>query len=175
MIGRVIPEDEWERTPLYEAVRTSHMLEWHDDMGTGHKAPTGYTLVTQNVSFSKEFYLAVGGFDPKLRLGEDSELGLRFEFAGGTFRVRIEGVGDPSLAGRVLRRVAAPLLRVRTHGRLHPQETWWRPPRASAEESREWQPHERGGGARALLVRSVGAWPASPRCTRRATCCSVSV
>jgi glycosyltransferase involved in cell wall biosynthesis len=85
VIGRVIPEDDWEQTPLYEAIRTSHMLEWHDDMGKGEKAPTGYTLVTQNVSFSKEFYLAVGGFDPKLRLGEDSELGLRFEFAGGTF------------------------------------------------------------------------------------------
>jgi glycosyltransferase involved in cell wall biosynthesis len=85
VIGRVIPEDDWERSPLYEAVRTSHMLEWHEDMAKGHKAPTGYTLVTQNVSFSKAFYLAVGGFDPKLRLGEDSELGLRFEFAGGTF------------------------------------------------------------------------------------------
>ena len=27
----------------------------------------------------------MGGFDEKLRLGEDSELGLRFEFAGGRF------------------------------------------------------------------------------------------
>jgi glycosyltransferase involved in cell wall biosynthesis len=85
VIGRVIPEDDWEHSPLYEAVRTSHMLEWHEAMSTGGKAPTGYTLVTQNVSFGREFYLAVGGFDPKLRLGEDSELGLRFEFAGGTF------------------------------------------------------------------------------------------
>jgi glycosyltransferase involved in cell wall biosynthesis len=85
VIGRVIPEDDWERSPLYEAVRTSHMLEWHESMGTGAKQPTGYTLVTQNVSFGRAFYLEVGGFDPKLRLGEDSELGLRFEFAGGRF------------------------------------------------------------------------------------------
>jgi GT2 family glycosyltransferase len=85
VIGRVIPEDGWERTPLYEAVRTKHMLEWHDDLGRGDKTPSGYTLVTQNVSFSREFYLEVGGFDPRLRLGEDSELGLRFEFAGGRF------------------------------------------------------------------------------------------
>jgi glycosyltransferase involved in cell wall biosynthesis len=85
VIGRVIPEDGWEQAPLYEAVRTRHMLEWHDAMDHGGKAPSGYTLVTQNVAFGRDFYLSVGGFDPKLRLGEDSELGLRFEFAGGRF------------------------------------------------------------------------------------------
>lgn len=84
VIGRVIPEEGWESQPLYEAVRTSHMLEWHESMGRGAQ-PSGYTLVTQNVSFGRDFYVEVGGFDPKLRLGEDSELGLRFEFAGGRF------------------------------------------------------------------------------------------
>ena len=84
VIGRVIPEDHWQSAPLYEAVRTSHMLEWHETLGRGGQ-PSGFTLVTQNVSFGRDFYLQVGGFDPKLRLGEDSELGLRFEFAGGRF------------------------------------------------------------------------------------------
>ena len=85
VIGRVIPEEGWQAAPLYEAIRTSHMLEWHEVLGSGLKQPTGYTLVTQNVAFGREFYLAVGGFDERLRLGEDSELGLRFEFAGGRF------------------------------------------------------------------------------------------
>jgi GT2 family glycosyltransferase len=85
VLGRVIPEDGWTRTPLYEAVRTSHMLESHDGMARGLRQPGGWALVTQNVSFAREFYLSVGGFDEKLRLGEDSELGLRFEFAGGRF------------------------------------------------------------------------------------------
>jgi glycosyltransferase involved in cell wall biosynthesis len=85
VIGRVMPEEGWDRQPLYEAVRTSHMLEWHDLLARRLKEPWGQTLVTQNVSFSREFYLAVGGFDERLRLGEDSELGLRFEFAGGRF------------------------------------------------------------------------------------------
>jgi glycosyltransferase involved in cell wall biosynthesis len=85
VIGRVVPEEGWDRQPLYEAVRTKHMQEWHDVLGQGLKAPWGHTLVTQNVSFSRQFYLDVGGFDEKLRLGEDSELGLRFEFAGGRF------------------------------------------------------------------------------------------
>jgi GT2 family glycosyltransferase len=84
VIGRVIPEPGWEQAPLYEAIRTSHMLEWHDALGRGRQ-PGGYTFVTQNVAFGREFYLEVGGFDPRLRLAEDSELGLRFEFAGGRF------------------------------------------------------------------------------------------
>ena len=90
VIGRVIPEEGWESAPLYEAVRTSHMLEWHEMLGRGAQ-PSGYTLVTQNVSFGRDFYLAVGGFDPQLRLGEDSELGLRFEFAGGRFVFSSDG------------------------------------------------------------------------------------
>jgi glycosyltransferase involved in cell wall biosynthesis len=85
VIGRVIPEEGWESAPLYEAVRTRHMLEWHEHLASGQKEPSGYTLVTQNVSFGRAFYLEVGGFDPRLRLGEDSELGLRLEFAGGRF------------------------------------------------------------------------------------------
>jgi hypothetical protein len=85
VIGRVIPEEGWEKAPLYEAVRTSHMLDWHELLAGGSREPWGHTLVTQNVSFAREFYLEVGGFDEKLRLGEDSELGLRFEFAGARF------------------------------------------------------------------------------------------
>ncbi len=85
VFGRVIPEEGWQQAPLYEEVRTSHMLEWHDAFERKVKEPSGHTLVTQNVSFSRAFYLAVGGFDPRLRLAEDSELGLRFEFAGGNF------------------------------------------------------------------------------------------
>jgi glycosyltransferase involved in cell wall biosynthesis len=85
VIGRVIPEEGWKSAPLYEAVRTSHMLDMHEFLARGSRPPRGYALVTQNVSFGREFYLAVGGFDEKLRLGEDSELGLRFEFAGAGF------------------------------------------------------------------------------------------
>jgi GT2 family glycosyltransferase len=85
VIGRVIPEDGWQSSPLYESVRTKAMLESHEALAEGARAPNGFTLVTQNVSFSKSFYLEVGGFDPNLRLGEDSELGLRFEFSGGQF------------------------------------------------------------------------------------------
>ena len=35
VIGRVIPEEGWQQAPLYEAIRTSHMLEWHEALGSG--------------------------------------------------------------------------------------------------------------------------------------------
>jgi glycosyltransferase involved in cell wall biosynthesis len=82
VFGRVIPEDDWESAPLYEAVRTRHMLEWHAALDRGDFRSWGIALVTQNVAFGRRLYLAVGGFDENLRLGEDTELGLQFEFAG---------------------------------------------------------------------------------------------
>jgi GT2 family glycosyltransferase len=85
VVGRVIPEDGWEKAPLYEAVRTNHMLEWHALLCRTRRQPWGHTFVTQNVAFGRDFYLEVGGFDERLRLGEDSELGLRFELAGAQF------------------------------------------------------------------------------------------
>jgi len=45
-----------------------HLLEWHEAMARGWREPRGHTLVTQNVSFAREFYQVVGGFDEKLRL-----------------------------------------------------------------------------------------------------------
>jgi glycosyltransferase involved in cell wall biosynthesis len=83
VIGRVIPEAGWESSPLYEAVRTKHVLEWHEALSRGDVDSWGIGLITQNVSFARDFYLSIGGFDPQLRLAEDSELGLRFEFADG--------------------------------------------------------------------------------------------
>jgi GT2 family glycosyltransferase len=83
VLGKVIPEEGWRRAPLYEGVRTKAMLELHEAMASGERRPTGHALVTQNVAFAREFYLSVGGFDERLRLGEDTDLGLRFELAGG--------------------------------------------------------------------------------------------
>jgi GT2 family glycosyltransferase len=85
VIGNVIPEEGWEGSPLYESVRTRHMLEAHQEMARGERVPRGFAFVTQNVAFGRAFYEEVGGFDEQLRLGEDIELGLRFEFAGGHF------------------------------------------------------------------------------------------
>jgi GT2 family glycosyltransferase len=89
-VGRVVPEEGWERQPLYEAVRTRAMLELHQGLARGTRRAQASAFVTQNVSLERARYLAVGGFDARLRLGEDTELGLRLVRAGGRF-VFVEG------------------------------------------------------------------------------------
>jgi GT2 family glycosyltransferase len=84
-IGRVLPETGWKKAPAYEALRIKAMLELHEDLAQGSETHGGHAFVTQNVAFSKAIYVEVGGFDRRLRLAEDTELGLRLEFAGAHF------------------------------------------------------------------------------------------
>jgi GT2 family glycosyltransferase len=90
VIGRVVPEDGWEQQPLYEAVRTQAMLELHQGLARGTLRAQPSAFVTQNVSLSRAAYLEGGGFDEKLRLGEDLEMGVRLLQAGAHF-VFVEG------------------------------------------------------------------------------------
>lgn len=85
VIGRVVPEEGWERQPLYEAMRTKGMLKMHDELATGQRSPEPASFVTQNVSLSRQMYHDVGMLDERLRLGEDTELGFRLQFAGARF------------------------------------------------------------------------------------------
>jgi GT2 family glycosyltransferase len=84
-IGCVIPEDGWERQPLYEAVRTKAMLELHAAMARAGGAARAAAFVTQNVALPRRAFDAAGGFDETLKLGEDTAMGLRLEFAGARF------------------------------------------------------------------------------------------
>jgi GT2 family glycosyltransferase len=85
VIGSVVPEDGWKRQPLYEAVRTRSMLELHEGLRTGARRADGAVLVTQNVALARTAYQRVGGFDPNLRLAEDTEFGWRLEREGARF------------------------------------------------------------------------------------------
>ena len=85
VIGNVVPEEGWQRQPLYEAVRTHAMLVLHKGLREGTRRAQGAVLVTQNISFWRSNYQQVGGFDLSLRLGEDTELGWRLERDGARF------------------------------------------------------------------------------------------
>ncbi len=85
VIGRVVPEVGWEQQPLYEALRTKAMLRMHDELEAGQRSPEPADFVTQNVSLSRHLYREVGMLDERLRLGEDTELGFRLQFAGARF------------------------------------------------------------------------------------------
>jgi len=85
VIGKVVPEEAWERQPLYEAMRTKGMLRMHEQIESGARQAEPAAFVTQNVSLSRKKYLEVGGLDAELRLGEDTELGFRLKAAGANF------------------------------------------------------------------------------------------
>jgi glycosyltransferase involved in cell wall biosynthesis len=85
IIGKVFSEEEFMKKPLFTAVGEHHLLLMHRRLELGLQVPTATAFVTQNVSFPRDLYLSVGGFDPSLRLDEDRELGMRMERGGGTF------------------------------------------------------------------------------------------
>jgi len=70
--------------PLFERQHARALECLADDVMAGRWTLEGSNLYTGNVSFRREDYLAVGGFDPSLGLSEDAELGVRLEKAGVT-------------------------------------------------------------------------------------------
>jgi glycosyltransferase involved in cell wall biosynthesis len=85
VIGKVVPEPQFMKKPLYAAVGEYHLQSLHKRIERGEQEVTATAFVTQNVSFPRALYLEVGGFDASLRLDEDRELGIRLERAGATF------------------------------------------------------------------------------------------
>jgi GT2 family glycosyltransferase len=84
VLGRIC-SPPGRRPPLFERWRLHQMQKLSEDVRAGRATVRGYHLYTGNVSFRVDDYLAVGGFDPALRLSEDAELGIRLERAGAEF------------------------------------------------------------------------------------------
>jgi glycosyltransferase involved in cell wall biosynthesis len=84
VLGKSEPPKTWKSGPLFEAVRDHQMLLQLKEMERGW-VPSAFAFTTANVSFSRELYLRIGGFDFGLRLHEDCELGMRLERAGAKF------------------------------------------------------------------------------------------
>lgn len=85
VIGKVVPAANWEKRPLYELILERKNKEIHDSFEKGIIKPGAKDFITQNVSFHKGLYFAAGGFNAKLRRGQDTFLGVQFEKAGARF------------------------------------------------------------------------------------------
>ncbi len=70
--------------PLFTRFHDQHIDRWLEDCRNG-ATPRGDRLCTGNVSFRREAYEAIGGFDLSLTRLEDRDLGIRFEMAGYRF------------------------------------------------------------------------------------------
>jgi GT2 family glycosyltransferase len=84
VLGRIRPDPDLPM-PLFERYHAAMLDHMASGMSTGRMAPRGNHLFTGNVSFRRDDYVAVGGFDPTFPHSEDAELGLRLEKAGAKF------------------------------------------------------------------------------------------
>ena len=81
VLGRIERDRRLGRGPLFERYRHHIMDTWYARAANGTRL-RGTNICTGNLSMRRTDYLAVGGFDPELRVSEDAELGLRLEAAG---------------------------------------------------------------------------------------------
>jgi GT2 family glycosyltransferase len=70
------------RRPLFDRMHASLLRARWEAYRTGRERARGVDVCTGNVSFRRDAYLAVGGFDRDLLRSEDRELGVRLEKAG---------------------------------------------------------------------------------------------
>ncbi len=80
VLGRIDPDPAISDMPLFE--RWYAYLHERLARRLHEQGAHGWNLYTGNVSFRREDYVAVGGFDPSLKQSEDIELGIRLEKAG---------------------------------------------------------------------------------------------
>ncbi|MBS2031478.1 MAG: glycosyltransferase [Deltaproteobacteria bacterium] len=92
VLGRIAADPALREMPLFERYNAWRLERWERAQRAGAFALHGNNLCTGNVSFRREDYEAVGGFDLSLRRSEDAELGLRLEAHGVFFTFRESAV-----------------------------------------------------------------------------------
>lgn len=81
VLGHIMDEPGLEKRPLFERFHALHLSRLIAKMEAGAPARGAY-LCTGNVSFRRNAFLEIGGFNHKMSRSEDRDLGLRFELAG---------------------------------------------------------------------------------------------
>lgn len=81
VMGLIVPPPGAE-LPLFERFHADQLLRFAEGAKNGERPVRGVNLATGNVSFKRQDYIEVGGFDRDLKRSEDRELGIRFEKKG---------------------------------------------------------------------------------------------
>lgn len=84
VLGHIRPSQELASMPLFERFHARQLDLFVAGARAGKRIP-GTALCTGNVSFRRERYMAIGGFDLSLQRSEDREIGIRLEKAGARF------------------------------------------------------------------------------------------
>jgi glycosyltransferase involved in cell wall biosynthesis len=84
VLGRMKPDPDVDM-PLYERYHADVLARFVEGARSGQIRLRGTHLCTGNVSFRRDDYVAVGGFDATFGQSEDAEFGVRLEKAGCEF------------------------------------------------------------------------------------------
>ena len=82
VLGRLAPDSHISEMPYFEKWYAAGHQRTAERAREGALKLDGYSFYTGNVSLLRADYLGVGGFDFTLRIGEDTDLGLRLEKSG---------------------------------------------------------------------------------------------
>lgn len=82
VIGRIVAPDRQDSLSLFERFHLYQFQRWCEAFKNGKKVIRGVHLSSGNVSFKKDCFMSVGGFDIHLEQSEDRDLGIRFDLAG---------------------------------------------------------------------------------------------
>ncbi len=91
-LGRLEADSHIDEMPYFERWYAAGHKRTAERARAGTLRLDGYSFYTGNVSLLRQDYLDVGGFDFSLRLGEDTELGLRLEVAGVELTYSVDAV-----------------------------------------------------------------------------------
>jgi GT2 family glycosyltransferase len=84
VLGRIASAHNINHLPLFERFHAEQLDNFAARFKAGAK-PRGVHLCTGNVSFRREDYMKIGGFDRNLKRSEDRDLGIRLELDGAPF------------------------------------------------------------------------------------------
>jgi glycosyltransferase involved in cell wall biosynthesis len=82
VLGHIDHEENIDRKPLFERFHAQQLERFVAKYSKDPTAVRGVMVCTGNVSFRRDEYLRVGGFDRSLDRSEDRELGVRLQKAG---------------------------------------------------------------------------------------------
>jgi GT2 family glycosyltransferase len=82
VLGHIASSDNLDKMPVFERFHAAQLERFVRGVRTGRVSVHGVHVCTGNLSFRREDYLTLGGFDAKLKRSEDRELGVRLEKHG---------------------------------------------------------------------------------------------
>jgi serine acetyltransferase/GT2 family glycosyltransferase len=132
VLGAIRRPPDFEEMPLFERWHQKLLEGFAERAAGGEARLRGNELYTANLSFRREDYLAVGGFDRGLERSEDAELGLRLEAHGVEIgfadqAASVNGSDHTSLEkwrGRSVRYGAFDAVIARKHARVRHASPW---------------------------------------------------